>query len=388
MTQFLVRLFIKDDHLVQDPQVREKHGKLAGAVGIITNLFLFAVKLLAGFLVNSISIMADAINNLSDAASSVVTLVGFKLAAQPADKEHPFGHARYEYIAGLIVSFVILLIGVQLIQSSVNKILNPEPVLFTGLTGAILLASIVLKLWQSHFNKTIGEKISSLALIATAADSRNDVLATSAVLISALISAFSDWQLDGYMGLAVALFIIYSGVNLIRDTIHPLLGTTPDKELVEAIQEKIMSYEGIIGHHELIVHNYGPGRCFATVHAEVPLSQDIMVSHDLIDQMEEDFLKEMDLHLVAHMDPINQDDNQTRHLYQHMADILQDISSDIVMHDFRVMTGPTHTNLIFDVAIDFDFPLNDQVLEKQIREKVSAFNPIYHPVVKITRSFI
>lgn len=388
MIQLLVRLFIKDDHLVQDPQIREKHGKLAGAVGISTNLFLFATKLLAGFLVNSISIMADAINNLSDAASSVVTLVGFKLAAQPADKEHPFGHARYEYIAGLIVSFVILLIGFQLIQSSFHKILYPEPVLFTGLTGIILLTSILLKLWQSHFNRTIGEKISSLALIATAADSRNDVLATSAVLLSALISAFSDWQLDGYMGLAVALFIIYSGFNLIRETIHPLLGTTPDKELVEAIQEKIMSYEGIIGHHELILHNYGPGRCFATVHAEVPLSQDIMVSHDVIDQMEEDFLKEMDIHLVAHMDPINQDDAQTRHLYQHVAEILREISPEIVMHDFRVVAGPSHTNLIFDVAIDFDFPLSDPVLEGQIREKISAFNPHYYTVVKITRSFV
>jgi cation diffusion facilitator family transporter len=388
MVNQIIKLFIKDYANIGDVNVREKYGKLAGIVGILTNLLLFVMKISTGLIFNSISIIADAVNNFADAGSSVITLVGFKLAGTPADKKHPFGHARYEYIAGLIVSFAILIIGLQLIKTSIHKILNPEPVTFSYLTIFILVVSISIKLWQSYFNKTVGGMINSLALIATAADSRNDVISTSAVLISAIVSELSGWQLDGYMGAGVALFIIYSGYSLIRETISPLLGTVPDKELVEQIQQKINSYEGIIGHHNLIVHDYGPGRCFASVHAEVPLEQDIMVSHDIIDQMEADFLYELNLPMVIHMDPIDTNDERTRDLYGHLKDILHNIAAEAELHDFRVVMGPKHSNLIFDVVIDFDFPTSDEELSQQIANSVKQFNESYRTVIKINRSFI
>ncbi|HCP14195.1 MAG TPA: cation-efflux pump [Peptococcaceae bacterium] len=388
MNQYLIKLFIRNYQDTGNPKVREQYGKMAGGVGIVSNLVLFVMKIVTGIVFNSISIMADAVNNLTDSASSVVTLVGFKLAGKPADKEHPFGHARFEYITGLVVSFAILVLGLQLIKTSAEKILHPEPIQFSMITVAILLAAIAIKVWQSRFNKRVGETIRSTALIATAADSRNDVIATSTVLASAIISRLTGLQLDGLMGVGVAAFIIYSGINLIKETLSPLLGTVPDKELVEKVRQKIMSYEGIIGHHDLIIHNYGPGRCFASVHAEVPASQDIMVSHDIIDNMEADFFREMNMAMVIHMDPIITDDERTNHLYSHLVEILEEISPDIMMHDFRVVIGPDHSNLIFDVAIDFDFPINDTELCEEIDKRVRQMNPQCHTAVKVDRSFV
>jgi len=384
----IIAMFIRNHQDTGNPKVREQYGKLAGAVGIFSNIVLFLMKLSIGVMFNSISIMADAFNNLTDSASSLLTMVGFKMAGKPADKEHPFGHARFEYITGLAVSFTIIVLGLQLVKTSFGKILHPEPIEFSMILAAVLLAAIGIKLWQSRFNLSIGRRIHSAALIATAADSRNDVIATSAVLASAVVSRWSGLQLDGYMGLAVALFIIYSGINLVKETSSPLLGTVPDKELVEKVRNKIMSYEGIIGHHDLIIHNYGPGRCFASVHAEVPASQDLMVSHDIIDVMEEDFMKDMGMLMVAHMDPIITDDARTNHLYKHVQDILAEISPEIMMHDFRMVVGPTHSNLIFDVAIDFDFPMADCDLCDEIEKRVQQMNPQCHTVVKVDRSFV
>lgn len=388
MASQIIKRFIRNHEDTENPKVREQYGKMAGAVGIFSNVVLFLMKISIGLIFNSISIMADAINNLTDSASSVLTMVGFKLAGRPADREHPFGHARFEYITGLAVSFAIVVLGLQLGKTSIAKILHPEPIEFSIVIVVVLLAAIGIKLWQSRFNRSIGITIRSATLIATAADSRNDVIATSAVLASAVISHLTGLQLDGYMGLMVAAFIIYSGVNLIRETSSPLLGTVPDKELVEKVRIKIMSYEGIIGHHDLIIHNYGPGRCFASVHAEVPASQEIMVSHDIIDNIEEDFLKDLGMFMVVHMDPIITDDERTNHLYKHVQDILTEISPDIMMHDFRMVIGATHSNLIFDVAIDFDFPMSDSDLCDEIEKRVQQLNPQCHTVVKVDRSFV
>lgn len=387
MVHFIVRFFIKDHNNIKDAQAREKYGHLASGVGIFSNLVLFIMKVTTGLIFGSISIIADAINNFADMASSIVTLVGFKLSNRPADKDHPFGHARYEYIAGLIVSFVILLIGLQLIKSSIQKVLDPEPVTFSWLTVFILGVSIFIKLWQSHFNKTIGNLIDSLALVATATDSRNDVISTIAVLASILISGFTGWQLDGYMGVLVALFIIYSGICLIKETINPLLGTIPDKELVKEIKQKIMSYEGIIGYHDLIIHEYGPGRCFVTFHAEVSKNQDIMISHGIIEKIEDDFLKDMNLTVVIHMDPIDTDE-ETKKIYDYIVGIIQEISSKLSIHDFRVVPGPTHDNLFFDLYVDFDLPMEDEKLIELIQEKVHQKNRKWFTIIKVNRTFI
>lgn len=291
MTETLVRLFVKNSRDTTDPAVRTAYGNLASWVGIFCNLLLCAGKFLAGTLSGSISIAADAVNNLSDASSSVVSLIGFKLGARPADDEHPYGHARFEYLAGLAVAVMVLVIGVELLKSSVDKILHPAAVTFSWVAMAVLAASIAVKLWMSLFNRTLGKRINSGSLIATAADSRNDVLTTSAVLVASLISHFANVELDGWMGAAVALFILYSGVGLIKDTIDPLLGLAPDPELVQHIHDKIMSYPGVLGTHDLMVHDYGPGRQFASVHVELAAEDDVMASHELIDDIERDFLK-------------------------------------------------------------------------------------------------
>ncbi|MDF2632396.1 MAG: cation-efflux pump, partial [Caproiciproducens sp.] len=286
MFNFIIKKFVKDYQNTDDIKVRERYGKFSGAVGIATNILLFLMKIITGFMFNSISITADAINNLSDSGSSIVTLVGFKMAGKPADQEHPYGHARIEYLSGLIVSFVILIIGFQLAQSSFGKILNPKDAEFSVIAIVVLIVSALIKVWQCLFYKTVGKIISSTTLTATAADSMNDVFSTLAVLAGILITYFTHFNLDGYMGLVVAVLIMVTGVRLIIDTSNPLLGMAPSKELVDEIYKKIMSYDGILGMHDLNVHNYGPMRRFASVHCEVPAGQDIMVSHDIIDNIE------------------------------------------------------------------------------------------------------
>lgn len=388
MTNLIIRLFIQDYKNTADVRVRGKYGNVSGIVGIITNLLLVLLKLTAGLVFNSIAILADAVNNLSDSASSIVTLVGFHMASKPADKEHPYGHARIEYISGLIISFSILALSFQLGRSAFDKILHPEKTAFSWLTIAILVIAILIKIWQSLFYRKIGKTIDSTAIEATAVDSRNDVFATGAILLGTLITKLTGFNLDGYMGLLVAILIFISGVQLIIDTSNPLLGMAPSRELVDEIYQTIMSYDGILGIHDLNVHNYGPERRFASVHCEVPASQDILVSHDIIDNIEHDFLKEKGIHMVIHLDPIVTDDPRTNQLREEVKEILGGISPEITMHDFRVVWGTTHSNLIFDVCVPFGFFLNDRELADKITDTILQVDPGYHAVITVDHDYV
>lgn len=387
MVQLIIRTFIKNYKDVENHHVREAYGKLAGIVGIISNIILFMIKFLVGVLFKSISVTADAVNNLSDAGSSIITLIGFKLSGKPADAKHPYGHARMEYITGLAVSFIIILLGVQLVQTSFDKVLHSEESVFSYLTIAVLIISILMKLWQGMFNKKVGKTIHSTALEATAADSINDVVATSAVLLSTVIAKWTGVNLDGYMGILVAVFILVSGVKMIGETINPLLGMAPDQEMVDQIYKKIMSYDTVLGIHDLVVHNYGPQRCFASVHVEVPASQDILVSHDIIDNIERDFAKDMDIHLVVHLDPIVTDDETTNLLRAQVKHIVKDISPDLSIHDFRAVIGVSHTNLIFDVCVPFSVKMSDAEITSLISQKVKEIDPTYYTVIVVDRSY-
>lgn len=388
MTKLLIRLFIKDYKNTSDFAVHEKYGKLSGMVGIATNFLLFLIKIIAGTLFKSIAITADAVNNLSDCGSSVVTLVGFKLSGKPADEQHPYGHARMEYISGLIVSFVILVLGLQLAKTSIDKIMAPEASEFSLIMIAVLIVSMLLKLWQCFFYKKMGRTISSTTLAATSVDSLNDVFATGAVLIGILITRFTGFNLDGYMGVVVAVFIMVTGIKLVKETISPLLGLAPPTELVDSIYTKIMSYDGILGLHDLSIHNYGSGRRFASVHCEVSASQDIMISHDIIDNIERDFLKEMNIHLVIHLDPIVTDDARTNDLKAKTIEILHQLSPKIGMHDFRVVWGTSHSNLIFDVLVPFGFEWSDDQLTTKIVDKIHEIDETYHAVITVDHDYV
>ena len=370
LTGLLIRLFIPNWRNTEDPTVREQYGKVAGATGVVTNLLLAVMKLITGLLFNSIAIMADAVNNFSDSASSLVTLIGFKLSGKPADAEHPFGHARIEYISGMIVSFIVVMLGFQLAQSSVEKIITPEDSVFTWVTVLILVISIAAKLWQGFFYRKMGKAISSTTLKATSADSLNDVLATSVVLIGILVTLFTDVNLDGWMGLAVALFIMVSGVRLVIETSQPLLGVAPSRELVNSVYSRILSYDGIIGLHDLEVHSYGEGRIFASVHCEVDADEDIMVSHDIIDNIERDFLQDMDIHLVIHLDPVQIHDEKTQKLFHQVKEVISKMSPEYSIHDFRVVWGTTHSNLIFDIVVPFGEKRSDQELLQAVQKAI------------------
>ncbi len=387
MTEVLCRLFVKNHENTRDPAVRSAYGRLAGIVGIVCNLLLFAGKFIAGTVFGSIAIAADAINNLSDASSNIVSLIGFKLASRPADEEHPYGHARFEYLAGLAVAVMVLLIGVELGKSSLDKILHPEPVEFSWLAVAVLAVSILVKLWMALFNRHIGVLIDSSALKATAADSRNDVISTAAVLAATLISKYTGLELDGWMGLAVAVFILYSGVGLIRDTLDPLLGQAPDDTLVKYIHDKVMSYPGVLGTHDLMVHDYGPGRQFASVHVEMAAEADVMASHDVIDNIERDFLEKDGLHVTIHFDPIITSDkkvNDTRHW---LSELVKEIDPALTIHDLRMVAGPTHTNLIFDCVVPPEFSLCEGELKQAIKKRVRSQQPTYFCVITVESSY-
>ncbi len=388
MTELLLKLFVKDYGNTTSARVREAYGKLSGAAGIVTNLLLFIIKIIVGTLFNSISITADAVNNLSDSGSSIVTLIGFKISGKPADAKHPYGHARMEYVSGLIVSIIVMFLGLQLIQDSVAKIFKPQASQFSWIAVAVLIVSILLKLWQSMFYRKLGRMIGSDAIIAASADSRNDILATSSVLAAAIVSRLTGFDLDGYMGTAVALFIIVSGIKLIFDTVSPLLGTAPSNEMVDSIYKKILSYEGISGLHDLTVHNYGFSRYFASVHCEVPADQDIMISHDIIDNIERDFLKDMGIHLVIHLDPVITDNERINELKQAVHILVRQVSPQINIHDFRVVNGVTHSNLIFDVVVPFDFKYDDDELIEIISKKTQEIDSNYRTVITVDHNYI
>lgn len=388
MTGILIRLFIKDYNHPDDPRVRERHGSFAGMTGIFSNLLLFAIKIVVGTVFNSIAITADAVNNLSDSGASLVALFGFKLSGKPADAKHPFGHARIEYISGLIISFIVVILGIQLIQGSVAKVINPEEVQFSYVLVFALVVSILIKLWQAGFYRQIGQKIQSATLLATAVDSRNDVLSTAVVLAGALITRWTGVNLDGYLGVIVSLFILVSGVKLVIETSSPLLGTAPDKELVDKIYAKILSYEGILGMHDLAVHNYGADNIFASVHCEVATSQDIMVSHDIIDNIERDIKEELGIELVVHMDPIDIDDERTNILREAVEGIISGISPDIGMHDFRVVWGISHSNLIFDIEVPFGFAMEDADLVAQVKADIKGLDPSYEAIITVDHDYV
>lgn len=388
MTNFLIKHFVKNYQNTDDAGARAAYGRFAGVVGIITNLLLAALKFIAGTLFQSLAITADAVNNLSDSASSIVTLVGFKLAEKPADEEHPFGHQRIEYLSGLIVSFVILAVGLQLVQEAIGKILEPTAVQTNLIFIIILIVSIGVKLWQSMFYKDIGGRIHSATISATAADSRNDVFSTAAILAGILITKVTGVNLDGYMGLAVAVLIIFTGIKLIKETSDPLLGQAPDKELVDKICDTVKSYDGILGVHDLTVHNYGPNRWFATVHCEVDAHKDVLVSHDLIDNIERTVGPQLGIQLVIHMDPVITDDPKTNDLCRQVGEMVQAVEPKATIHDFRVVWGPTHSNVIFDVCAPFSCPLTDKELISRVTRGIKALSENYYPVINIDRNYV
>lgn len=387
MTSLLIKLFIKDSENIKDPRVRCMYGKLSGMVGIVVNLLLCSAKFFIGFVSGSITITADAVNNLSDAGSSIVTLFGFKLSEKPADSKHPYGHGRIEYISGLIVSFLVLLMGFELIKTSVGKIREPQPVQYSTVALAVLIVSILGKLWLAYFNSKLGKKINSTATQAVVADSLSDTAATSVALVSLIVAKFSTVCVDGYFGLAVALFIVYSGINLIRETIAPLLGMPPEKEFYDEIKDFIMSYDGVVGVHDLIIHDYGPSRLFASAHAEVPANIDVLVSHDTIDLIERDVAKKYGMLISIHLDPVVVDDEKINKLKEITQNAVVSVDETFTMHDFRVVDGTTHTNLIFDVVVQHGCKLTRDEIIDTISDKLSKIDERFFCVITIDYAF-
>lgn len=388
MIALLAKHFIKDYGNMKSPHVRHCYGMLCGIVGIFLNIVLFIGKFLAGTFSHSIAITADALNNLSDAGSSFITLAGFKLASQKPDPDHPYGHGRIEYLSGLFVSLLIILMAIELLKSSFEKIVNPQETAINPLVMTILAVSILVKLYMSVYNKQIGQKIDSAALLATATDSRGDMISTLLVLVSSAISYFSGIQIDGYCGLLVGLFILYSGFNAAKDTIDPLLGKAPDKEYVEKIEEIVTSHDLILGIHDMMIHDYGPGRVVVSLHAEVPSDGDLLEMHDLIDHIEQNLSEMCDCEAVIHMDPISVNDPETVALKEQIRSIMKEIDENLQFHDFRIVKGPTHTNLLFDVLVPYKFPVKDSELIVQIDRKIKELNPAYFIVVKIDHTYI
>lgn len=387
MTKLIIKLFLKNKN-PDTASGRESYGRVAGIVGIICNLLLSILKFIVGTVSNSVSITADATNNIADAGSSIITLVGFRLSEKPADEDHPYGHARIEYITGLIISFLILLIGYDIFKSSVNKIINPEDSVFSWVTVIILVSSIAVKLWLSRFNKILGKQIKSTALDATAADSRNDCISTAAVLIATIISHFTDLNLDGFMGVGVAIFILVSGVGLVKETVGPLLGQAPSKEMYEKIEQKMLSYENVLGVHDLLVHSYGPGSYFASAHIEMDANINVLVCHDIMDKIERDFLKEMNIHLVVHLDPTVLDCEETNELKEVVKGILYDIDPIITFHDFRVVVGDKAKNVLFDIVVPPSYKYTDKELKDIIKNRVNeAGNGNLYAVIVVDRSY-
>ncbi|MCM1063488.1 MAG: cation diffusion facilitator family transporter [Eubacterium sp.] len=388
MITLLSKIFIRENSDIKSPATRQAYGMLCGAVGIFLNLCLFAGKFFAGLVSHSIAITADAFNNLSDAGSSIITLIGFKMAGQKPDPHHPFGHGRIEYISGLLVAILILLMGVELLETSVSKIFHPEELSFSPLILVILVVSILVKCYMSYYNRTLGKKLDSAAMLATAADSFSDSLATAVVLLSTLISHFTGLAIDGWCGILVGLFICYSGYSAAKDTISPLLGQAPDSEFVQQVNDIVMAHRTILGIHDLIVHNYGPGRTLISLHAEVPADGDILELHDLIDTIEHELRNTLNCHAVIHMDPVCVGDEETLRLKELVKGYLAEIDGQITMHDFRIVTGPTHTNLIFDVVVPYGFPMEDEALISAISERVRRDNPDYFTVIEVDQAMV
>ena len=382
MTNLLLHLFVKDADNTENPKVRAAIGTLSGLVGIVGNLSLFAFKLLVGTLTCSVSITADAMNNLSDASGSIVTFIGFRVADKPADEHHPYGHARAEYLSGLGVAALILVIGIELVKTSVRKIFAPTPVEFTAVAAVVLLASIAVKFWMNLFNRGLAKRIDSTALMATAADSRNDCIATFAVLIAAIVEKVTHIPVDGWIRLGVALFILYSGLNLAKDTISPLLGENADSELREKIVDYIVAQPKVLGYHDLMVHDYGPGQRFASLHVEMDCREDPLDCHELIDDMERECLRSHNVHLVIHYDPVVTDDPVMTALKNRVLCLLQAKDPRLSLHDFRMIPGKKHMNLVFDVALPRDLKDKGEELRSWVEDTLNAEGGmVYHVII-------
>ncbi len=385
MTDLLCKLFIKRQNDPKSPDTRRAYGTLSSVTGIVLNLFLSIIKFIAGSLTASISIVADAVNNLSDAGSQVVSLISFKISAKPADRDHPFGHARIEYVASMIVSFIILTIGIELFKSSFDKILHPERTEFSLVAIIILAVSIAVKLWLAIFNKKIGKKINSSILRATSVDSLSDVATTSAVLISMVISHYTGFATDGYMGVAVSLFIFIAGIKILAETKNSILGSPPDKETLDEIYRITAEYPEILGIHDMIVHNYGAGNTIASLHAEVDGSANVFDTHDVIDNLEKRLFSELGVRATVHMDPIVTDDEQVNELRERTLAAVKEIDERLDIHDFRFVLGKTHSNLIFDISAPFELKMSDEEIKRGVSDKISRIDPSFFAVITVDR---
>lgn len=388
MTDFLVKFFIKNSDDYKDAKVRQAYGMLSGVVGIFCNLVLFMLKLFAGIITGSVSISADAFNNLSDAGSSIITFIGFKMAGKPADTDHPFGHGRIEYISGLAVAAIIIVMAFELFQSSIDRIIHPLSMEFSLISVLILVASILMKLWMAVFNRSLGKRLDSATMKATATDSLSDCISTGVVLVSIFVGRFTGIDIDGYAGFVVAVFVLLAGIEAAKDTIAPLLGQAPDEEFVDRIEQIVMEQEHIIGVHDLIVHDYGPGRVFASMHAEVPCGVDVLEAHDIIDTAEMKIKKELGCDISIHMDPVVTDDEQVNELKELVLSIIKNIDETITMHDFRVTKGPLLTNLIFDIVIPFEYKMSDEKLKQNIADEVAKVHSNCYVVINVDKQYV
>ena len=389
MTDFLVHKFVKNYEQTEDVQVRTSYGVLSSIVGIFCNVLLFAAKFLIGALMHSISVMADGFNNLSDAASSIISFVGVKMAEKPADEEHPFGHGRIEYIAALVVAFLVIEVGLSFLKSSIGKLKNPEEITFELVPFLILVLSIGVKLWLAYFNRKLGKKIDSKVMLATAADSMGDVITTSATILSILVCTFTGFNIDAIAGLVVSLIVMWAGVGIAKDTLEPLIGQAADPDLAAQIKQEVESYEGIAGTHDLIVHNYGPNRSMASIHAEVPRDVDIEASHEIIDRIEREVSKKLGIFLVIHMDPVEVRDERVLAVKETLEKVVKDLDPETTFHDFRMVWGEKRINLIFDVLVPFSYDKEKQKnLEKQIARCMSEVDSRYQCVITVEKSFV
>lgn len=389
MTEFLVKHFVKDYKKTEKVSVRTAYGILASTVGIFCNVLLFLIKITIGIMVNSISVVADAFNNLSDAGSSIISFIGVKIASKPADREHPFGHGRMEYIAALVVSFLVLQVGFTFLKDAVGKIRHPQMMKFHLISIAVLLLSIGIKLWLGMFNKKLGTRIHSNVMLATAADAMGDVITTSATIISLLVFQFSGWNIDGIIGIGVSLVVMWAGIGIAKDTLEPLLGQAVPKDVYEEITKFVEGYEGILGTHDLIVHNYGPGRSMASLHAEVANDVDIEVSHEIIDRIERRAMKELGVFLVIHMDPIEMKDERVLYAKRQLKETVKAIDPQVNIHDFRMVDGEGQINLIFDMVVPFQYDKEKQrEICRTLREKMKEIDSRYHCVIMTETSYI
>lgn len=388
MSDFLVKHFVRDYEKTDDIKVRGRYGTLSSIVGIVCNIILFSVKFIMGTIVNSISIISDGFNNLSDCASCIVTLFGYKMAAKPADKDHPFGHGRFEYLTSMVIAMVIMLVGVELFSTSAGKIIHPEKVAFSYVALITLVLSIMLKVWMSLFNKKLGSRINSGVMLATAKDSMNDVAATGATMLALVISPATELPVDGIMGVVVSVFILFSGFGIIKETVDALLGQPADAEIVQRIRNIVEENPYALGMHDLIIHSYGPGNMIGSVHIEVDGKGNIMEIHDVIDEMERNIYEELNIKMTIHMDPVETDNEYLNQCRQMIEDIIQQIDDNLSIHDFRVVSGPSHTNLIFDLVIPHDIKLQADDIKHEIDKRLEGREKKYYTVITFDNSYL